>query len=114
VGQMEMPLITHLKKAHFEESPGQQANDLLNLNQYIATHTALIEQVMAPLVNLVEAVPSGLDPVLAHIDRAHLQESPGQQANDLLNVNQYIQTHTVLVEDAVAPTFESVQGTNGC
>src|SRR5713101_292417 len=114
VSQMETPLVTHLQNAHFEESPGRQANDLLNVNQYIATHTALLEQVMAPHAALVEAVQTGLDPVLTHIDRAHLQESPGQQVNDLLNVNQYIQTHTVLVEDALAPTFDFVQGTNGC
>jgi hypothetical protein len=111
---MESPLITHLDQAHLQAPPAQQVSDLLNLNQYVLTHTALVENVLAPLTDLVVAAPIGIDPLLLHLEQAHLQESPGQQVKDLVNVNQYVTTHTVLVEDMVAPTLQSVQGTYGC
>jgi hypothetical protein len=50
-----------------------------------------------PLFNLILALPNGLKPLIDHLDRAHLEESPDQQAADLANVNQYVLTHTVLV-----------------
>jgi len=40
-----------------------------------------------------------LTPLLQHINAAHLGESPGQQAQDLLNLNQYVLTHTTLIEN---------------
>lgn len=114
VSAMEAPLLTHLEKAHFQQSPGQQVQDLLNVNQYVATHTALIEQMLAPLAAVLEGIPVGLSDIVTHVDEAHLEESPGQQVNDLLNVNQYVATHTALVEAATAPEIDAIQGTSDC
>ena len=99
------PLLQHINSAHLGESPGQQAQDLLNLNQYVLTHTTLIENMLNPLTNggLVTVLNGVLTPLVAHIDAAHLGESPGQQAQDLLNVNQYVLTHTTLIENMLQP-----------
>ena len=43
-------------------------------------------------------------PLLQHIDTTHLGESPGQQVNDLLNLDQYVLTHTTLIENMLIPT----------
>ncbi|HEX9337221.1 MAG TPA: cupredoxin family copper-binding protein [Pseudonocardiaceae bacterium] len=99
------PLLQHINSAHLGESPGQQAQDLLNLNQYVLTHTTLIENMLNPLTNggLVTVLNGVLTPLVAHIDAAHLGESPGQQAQDLLNVNQYVLTHTTLIQNMLQP-----------
>ncbi len=39
-----------------------------------------------------------LQPLTKHRDHAHQEESPGQWVDDLLNLNQYLPTHTVLVQ----------------
>ncbi len=61
-----------------------------------------------------DAVAGVLEPFVAHLKKAHLEESPGQQAADLLDVDQYVKTHTVLVGDMVAPTTSSATGSSGC
>jgi len=103
------PLIQHINSAHLGESPGQQAQDLLNLNQYVLTHTTLIENMLNPLTNggLVNVLNGVLTPLVAHINSAHLGESPGQQAQDLLNVNQYVLTHTTLIENMLQPLAQA-------
>ncbi|MFC0543642.1 cupredoxin domain-containing protein [Kutzneria chonburiensis] len=104
------PFIAHLKAAHLEESVGQQVNDALNLDQYIKTHTVLIENMLAPILNgdADQSVKDVLTPLLAHLKAAHLDESLGQQVSDLLNVDQYVKTHTVLVESMLEPVFNQL------
>ena len=104
------PFIAHLKAAHLEESPGQQVNDALNLDQYIKTHTVLIENMLTPVLNgdADQSVKDVLSPLLAHLKAAHLDESLGQQVTDLLNVDQYVKTHTVLVENMLEPVFNQL------
>jgi len=111
---MTAPFVMHFQHAHLEESPGQQAADLTNTNQYVTTHTVLVEQMTAPDFALLLASFDGIDPFVTHFDHAHLEESPGQQAGDLLNVNQYVKTHTVLIENMTDPTTGSATGTYGC
>jgi plastocyanin len=103
------PLLQHINSAHLGESPGQQAQDLLNLNQYVLTHTTLIANMLNPLTNggLVNVLNGVLTPLVAHIDSAHLGESPGQQAQDLLNVNQYVLTHTTLIANMLQPLTQA-------
>jgi plastocyanin len=103
------PLIQHIDSAHLGESPGQQVQDLTNLNQYVLTHTTLIENMLNPATNggLVTVLNGILTPLVQHIDSAHLGESPGQQAQDLLNVNQYVLTHTTLIENMLGPLEQS-------
>ena len=42
-------------------------------------------------------------PFWAHFQAAHLETSPGQQVADALDLDQYVLTHTVLVEDMLDP-----------
>jgi plastocyanin len=111
---MTTPFVVHLDHAHLEESIGQQLNDASNVNNYVLIHTVLLENMLTPLFNLMIAAPNGVNPFITHIDTAHLGESPGQQVNDASNVNNYVGIHTVLVENMLAPTTQSVQGTYGC
>jgi len=105
LSQVLLPLIQHLDSAHLGESPGQQAQDLLDINQYILTHTTLVENMLIPLWNSADTIVTGLlVPLLEHINAAHLGESPGQQVNDLLDLDQYILTHTTLIENMITPT----------
>ena len=110
---MLAPLVAHLDKAHLETSVGQQVADLLNLDQYVKTHTVLLESILSPLLDVVLALPDGLLPLMTHLDKAHLETSVGQQAADLLSVDQYVKTHTVLAEAILAPGLNAAMGV-GC
>ena len=90
----------HLNAAHLETSPGQQVADALNVDQYVKTHTVLIENMLKPVLG---GATSALDAFLQHVYAAHLEASPGQQAADALAVDQYIKTHTVMVENMIKP-----------
>lgn len=48
VDAMAEPFVVHLNKAHLEASPGQQVADLLDLDQYVKTHTVLVGSMAAP------------------------------------------------------------------
>jgi plastocyanin len=105
VQQVLLPLIQHIDSAHLSESLGQQLQDALNLDQYIQTHTVLIENMLNPAVaGGTSVVTSTLTVLMQHIDNAHLSESLGQQLQDLLNPNQYVLTHTVWAEALLSPT----------
>ena len=99
------PILDHVKSAHLETSPGQQVQDILNLDQYIKTHTVWLETVLAPAFDgsADKVVTDTLAPIIAHIKSAHLEESLGQQVTDLLNLDQYIKTHTVWLESVLTP-----------
>jgi len=92
--------LDHFYAAHLEESPGQQAADALDVDQYALTHTVMIANMIKPLVSGSDAA---LGAFLDHFYAAHLEESPGQQAADLTDVDQYVETHTVLIEHLIAP-----------
>jgi hypothetical protein len=104
------PFIVHLDKAHLEESPGQQVAQALNVDNYVLLHTVMLEDMVMPVVAAVQNALTGVDPFIVHLDKAHLEESPGQQVEQLLNVDDYVKLHTVLVEDMLAPAFASVTG----
>ena len=93
------PFWVHFEAAHLETSPGQQVADALNVDQYALTHTVLIENMLAPLLG--SGGPLGT--FWTHLKAAHLETGPGQQAADALNLDQYVETHTVMVEDMLAP-----------
>lgn len=105
LSQVLLPLLQHLDTTHLGESPGQQVQDLSNVNQYVLTHTTLVENMLIPAWNSANQGLTGLlGPLLQHIDTTHLGESPGQQVNDLLNLDQYVLTHTTLIENMLIPT----------
>ena len=105
LSQVLLPLLQHIDATHLGESPGQQVQDLSNVNQYVLTHTTLVENMLIPAWNSANQGLTGLlVPLLQHIDTTHLGESPGQQVNDLLNLDQYVLTHTTLIENMLIPT----------
>jgi len=106
--------VVHVDHGHLEESPSQQAGDIADPDQYVKTHTVLLEQMSAPAIALGLGAFDGIDPLVMHIDHGHLEESPAQQAGDILDVNQYVRTHTVLLEAMTAPTTGGATGESGC
>jgi plastocyanin len=97
--------MAHVKSAHLERSPFDQVNDILNINQYVLTHTTWLETVLQPVFDGTgdQAVKDTLAPVIAHINSAHLERSPLQQVSDILATDQYILTHTAWLETVLAP-----------
>ena len=110
VNAMADPFVAHMQHSHLEESPGQQAADLLDPNHYVLVHTALLEAMLNPLIVTGQASLQGGGPFVAHLDHAHLDESPAQQAGDLLNADSWVRTHTVLVEMMTSPATRSATG----
>ena len=94
----------HFYSAHLETSLGQQLMDALNVDQYTKTHTVLIENMLKPLLG---GTQSALDVFLQHVYAAHLETSPGQQVQDALNLDQYVKTHTVMIENMIRPLLGS-------
>jgi plastocyanin len=97
---MAQPLIDHVNSAHLERSPLQQARDIADVDTYVLAHTVLVESVLAPVVPTANAV---LDPAVQHVNSAHLERSPLQQARDIADVDTYVLAHTVLVESMINP-----------
>lgn len=92
--------LTHVNAGHLGESPGEQVQDILNVDQYVGTHLALVKNMLAPASGggLSDALSTSLGSLLTHINSGHLGESPGQQVQDISDVNQYIATHLALVQ----------------
>jgi hypothetical protein len=97
--------LAHVRSAHLERGPLDQVTDILNINQYVLTHTVWLESVLQPVFDGTgdQVVKDTLAPVLAHINRAHLERSPQQQVTDILATDQYILSHTVWLENVLAP-----------
>jgi plastocyanin len=96
--------LTHVNSAHLDESPGQQVQDILDLDSYIGNHLVLVQKMLAPATGggLTNALSTTLSSLLIHINTGHLGESPGQQVQDILDVNQYVATHLALVQKMVS------------
>ena len=93
-------LLTHINSAHLDEPVGQQAQDILNVDQYIGNHLVLVEHILSPLTDggLSSALNNLLSTFLGHVNSAHLDEPVGQQVQDILNVNTYVSNHLALVQ----------------
>jgi plastocyanin len=105
VQQVLLPILQHINSAHLEQSPGEQIQAALDLDNYIKLHTVWIESIITPAINGGgSTVDQTLTVILQHINSAHLQESVGQQVSDILNPDAYIKTHTVWAEHLLAPT----------
>jgi hypothetical protein len=95
--------IAHFKAGHLEPSLAAQVADLLNLDQYVKTHTVLVENMIIPILG---SDKSTLDAFLTHFKAGHLQLSPLEQVADLLSTDQYVKTHTVLIENMIIPLLQ--------
>ncbi|NUS17979.1 MAG: cupredoxin family copper-binding protein [Streptomyces sp.] len=104
VQQVLLPILQHLDSAHLEESPGQQVQDALDLDSYVKRHTVWVESILTPLVDGTTATADQtLTVLLQHLMSAHLEESLGQQVQDILNPDAYVKTHTVWAEHLLQP-----------
>jgi len=54
------------------------------------------------------ALYTSVNVFLQHVYAAHLEESPGQQVGDILNVDQYIQMHTTLIVTMIEPQVSAL------
>ena len=90
----------HFYAAHLETSLTQQVKDALSVDQYVKTHTVLIANMLEPLLG---GAQSAVDVFLQHVYAAHLETSPTQQVADALALDQYVKTHTVMIENMVKP-----------
>lgn len=104
------PFWAHFTAAHLETSPGQQAAEALDVDQYALTHTVLFGNMLDPLVGVLMGSGGALEPFMAHFNAAHLETSPGQQVAEALDVDQYAKTHTVLFENMLAPAVGPAAG----
>jgi plastocyanin len=90
----------HFYSAHLETPLTQQVTDALSVDQYLKTHLVLVENMLKPLLG---GTQSTLDTFLQHVYAAHLETGAGQQVADALAIDQYVKTHTVLVENMLKP-----------
>lgn len=105
------PFEQHLKFAHLERSLPDQMQDIQNANQYVLTHTVLVQTMASPVQAGISKILSGtLAPFFTHLKFAHLERSPFNQVEDIKAADQYIKTHTALVETMSAPATEVLGG----
>jgi plastocyanin len=106
-----LPILQHINTAHLERSPAQQVQDALALDSYIKMHTVWVETILKPVTDGGGTVlDNTLSVLLNHINKAHLEESLGQQITDLLDVDGYVKMHTVWAEQLLTPTEDFVTG----
>ncbi|WP_244204640.1 hypothetical protein [Streptomyces africanus] len=104
---MLLPILQHLYVAHLERSPGEQVQDALALDKYIKMHTVWVESILKPAVAGGGTVlDDTLSTLLNHVNKAHLEESLGQQVTDLLNPDSYVKMHTVWAGQMLTPTTD--------
>jgi len=106
------PMYAHFEKAHLERSPAQQSSDAQKTDDYLLLHSVWVENFTAAarygVVHIAGETPK---PFFAHIEHAHLQRSPGQQAGDLRATDDYLLLHTVWAESMLQPTIDVLNGT---
>jgi hypothetical protein len=93
--------LQHFYAAHLERSPEGQVTDILDLDQYVLTHTVMIEDMLKPQLSL--DTTKSVDVFLQHLYAAHLERSLEGQVTDALDLDQYVLTHTVMIEDMLKP-----------
>ncbi|MGH2690197.1 MAG: hypothetical protein ACRDKW_15535, partial [Actinomycetota bacterium] len=107
-GSLE-PFSAHLKYAHIERQVPDQIEDIKATNQYVLTHTVLVQAMVAPLQEGVLKVLDGTPgPFFTHLKFAHLERSPFEQVEDIKATDQYVKTHVALAEAMAAPAGEVV------
>lgn len=98
----------HLQAGHLETSPENQVKDIVSdPDGYAKIHTVLVENMMGQSVLDAGTLPlvasEVLDVFMKHVNAGHLETSPEGQVKDIIDIDQYTKTHTVLVENMMAP-----------
>jgi plastocyanin len=107
------PFEQHFDAAHVQRSPAEQVQDAGDASTYAKVHVALVQAMAQPSLSqgdrATTVLQQALAPFLAHLNAAHLEQSPAQQAAALLDPDTYALNHTVLVEQMLAPVAAWVQ-----
>jgi plastocyanin len=104
-------VLAHVYAAHLERSPSGQITDILDLDQYVLTHTVWIESLLKPQLTVLTGSSSeAVDVFLQHLYAAHLERSLSGQVADIADVDQYVLTHTVMIEDMLKPLADAELG----
>ena len=100
----------HIESAHLDQSPLQQVQGLLDADNYIKLHTVWLEEVLKPAMDgTAQQVGSdALSAFWAHIESAHLDQSPLQQVQGLLDFDNYVKLHTVWLEQVLKPAVDQL------
>jgi L-fucose mutarotase/ribose pyranase (RbsD/FucU family) len=101
----------HLQGAHLQTPVGQQVTEALDVDSYVQTHTILAQHMLAPAYTTLSSALNSLAPFWVHLQGADLQTPVGQQVTEVLDVDSYVQTHTVLVEKMLEPLVDPALGT---
>jgi plastocyanin len=109
LGSATNAFLAHIRSAHLEKSLGDQVKDASHLDSYAKLHTIWIEGMVDPLTGALTG-PT-FDAFMAHIQHAHLEKSPVEQAKDLAHADAYIKLHTVWLESMIDPF---TQGSGTC
>jgi amicyanin len=105
--------LQHFYAAHLQRGPLDQVLDIVDLNQYVKTHTVLIQDMIQPQIEaLLGGSTAALSVFLAHLYAAHLERSPTEQVADIVALDRYVKTHTVMVADMIKPFLDAELG--GC
>lgn len=107
------PFEQHFDAAHVQRSPAEQVQDASDASTYAKVHLALVQAMAQPSLaqgdRATTVLQQALAPFLAHLAAAHLEQSPAQQVAALLDPDTYTLSHTVLVEQMLAPVAAWVQ-----
>lgn len=107
--------LAHVQSAHLEESPQAQVTAITrDLDGYAKLHTVWVENMTKPSFDDFATLPAALFALYKvfadHFDAAHLETSPGDQLKALLlDPDGYTKTHTVLIENMLAPLQDWAQ-----
>ncbi|MDT0322655.1 cupredoxin domain-containing protein [Streptomyces millisiae] len=104
IDQVLVPILEHLDTAHLERSLSGQVEDALDLDQYVQTHTAWVASILDPLAEGAGGVlDDTLTVLMDHVNGAHLQTPLSQQIAEALDVDGYVQLHTVWAQNLLQP-----------
>jgi hypothetical protein len=106
-----IPIWSHVEKVHLTRSPNQQVSDISATDDYVLLHTAWVDTFTAPArygtVYIGQETPR---PLFPHIQKVHLERSPGQQVSDISATDDYVLLHTALVQSVAQPTEDVING----
>lgn len=103
--EMVGAFLAHVRGAHLAQSPSQQAAEILALDSWIRSHTVWLDTVLAPAIggDGETVIKEMISRFYAHVDGAHLQTAPSQQVSELLDMDSYLNLHTVWLSGVLEP-----------
>jgi plastocyanin len=94
------PFQQHLVAAHLTRTAEGQVEDLLAVDSYVRSHSALLRMMLDGFVGKSSpaATSAGTGPFMQHMDAAHWNRSPGEQVSDISRLDRWTANHVALVQ----------------